>query len=271
MKRGEAPDAVASDYRHKFHAGNHADVWKHVAMGAVLAHRAARGPIVESHAGEGLYRLLPTGEWTEGVGPALKAWPQGSGSAAVDRWLVAVRAAGNGRYPGSPWLARRWAPDDRYVGHELREDTAAHLRAEVPGAEVVVGDGWAGLRAAAVSRGSVVLVDPPYVAREDWTAATDALGFVHTRGAIGVLWYPAKSWARPNLLHQRLRTAKVPFVAIDLVVTPLDLDRRALAGSGVVLVGAPEASVVELHAAAAVLGPTLATHGQWFVRTTAAN
>lgn len=267
MKPGTAPDAIASDYRHKFHAGNHADVWKHVALGAALADRP--GPVVETHAGDGLYRLLPTGEWTEGVGRALGAWSGPSGAAAVDRYLAAVRAAGAGVYPGSPWLARRWAPDHRYVGHELRDEAAAALQREVPGCDVRVGDGWAGLRAAEV-RGAWVVVDPPYVAKDEWVKATDAVAWAHAAGASVLLWYPTKSWSRPNLLHQRLRAAKVPFVAIDLVVTPVELERRALAGSGVVLVGARPAVLAEVHAAAAILGPVLATHGQWFVRTNAA-
>ncbi|MFZ4739261.1 MAG: 23S rRNA (adenine(2030)-N(6))-methyltransferase RlmJ, partial [Bradymonadia bacterium] len=59
-------------YSHRFHAGNHADVFKHLALVALLeaSTRAGAAPVtyLETHAGEGRYTLGPTGEWTEGIG-----------------------------------------------------------------------------------------------------------------------------------------------------------------------------------------------------------
>lgn len=252
------------DYSHRFHVGNHGDVWKHVAWCAVLAALRPR-VVLDTHAGEGFYALGPTGEWTAGVGRLWAAGP--SGDACVRRYLDALERAGGRRsYPGSPRLALdALPPEGRWRGVELQADAAAALQRQLvdPRVELVVGDGYA-----ATGGEELALIDPPYVARDEWSRAPDAL-LAHRGPA--VLWYPIKSWSRPNVLLQRLRDGHAAaWVALDLVVTPLELKRPQLAGSGVVLVGAARAVVGELCAAAATLGPLLATHdGRWSLRVTA--
>src|SRR5690606_17037787 len=104
------------NYRHAFHAGNHADVLKTLCIArilALLAKKDAPYAYLDSHAGVGLYDLLGdqasrTGEWREGIG---RLWEQPALPEALMNYLQVVRALNaDGRlryYPGSPELARR--------------------------------------------------------------------------------------------------------------------------------------------------------------------
>lgn len=267
-------------YEHRYHAGNHADVWKHVALLSLLHHARPGETVVETHAGEGAYALGGTGEWTAGVGLVTESVPRdgSSGSTGVDRWLSRLRRLARGRgafYPGSPLFSLDALPrDGRVILHEASDAAVVALRRNLAGeprAKVIHGDGWKTLDVLPTTPTTLV-IDPPFNAKDEWTTATDLISAVVARrpSTRVLLWYPVKRWARPNALHERLRAHGVPFVAIDLVVTPLEIERRALNGSGVLLIGAPDPVVVELHAAAAVLGARMATHdGRWSMRTLA--
>jgi 23S rRNA (adenine2030-N6)-methyltransferase len=269
-----------SDYDHRHHAGNHADVLKHTVLLSLLAaFKHVRTTVIESHAGRGRYRLGPTGEWTAGWGRLAERFPEGtaSGSGAVDRYLARVRrlqAGDAASYPGSPRLALdALGRNDRLRVHELDPDAAAGLAAELRGdarARVVTGDGWAAAVDLPREDAVVVVIDPPFSARDEWATAAETVAKVRQARADAavLLWYPVKRWSRPNTLHGALERAGVPFTAIDLVVTPLEIERKALAGSGVVLVGAPTSVVVEVQGAVPVLGAALATHGRWSARAT---
>jgi 23S rRNA (adenine2030-N6)-methyltransferase len=261
------------DYRHQFHAGNVGDVWKHLALAAAVR-ALAEGPpltVLDTHAGAGHYRLGPTGEWTAGVGrvDALTAALPPALARYVE--LAAGRRVPNrgGDYPGSPaFIAASLRPEDRAVLVELvdpvREALARHFDGEVRG-----GDGLAAL--VELARGGdrlLAFVDPPYTRREEWAEVGDALLAAHAANPRmhALLWYPIKSLQRPQALQRRLQQAGVRFAALDLVSTPLDLKKKALNGSGVLLVNPPAGVVSDLAACLPVLGPALATQGEWSAR-----
>jgi 23S rRNA (adenine2030-N6)-methyltransferase len=277
-----------SDYSHRYHAGNHGDVFKHAALLACLAPLTAAGapPLtcVDTHAGEGHYRLGSTGEWTEGIGRLDAAGP--ASSPALTGLTKALARAGaatrmpnrGGEYPGSPRLMHgALRPGDTLVAFE-RDPVAASALARVLGpsdaARARTGDGFAGLAtlAAAPSGGRrlFVHVDPPYTDKAEWSQVVDALAtLVAARPDAGaLLWYPIKSLTRPNVLHAALRARGVGAAVVELHVTPQEIKRNALHGSGVVLVGVAPAVVEQISALAAALGPLLATHdGRWWTRT----
>lgn len=252
------------DYDHRHHVGNRADVWKHVAVLAVLAaHKHTAVTWVETHAGRGRYTPLPGGEWRGGVGALLDGPPL---PGAADRYVARVRK-GLPELPGSPLLAAgSLGRRDALVLYERDEATALALRAtfaQDPRARVVVGDGWAVTAPPPGDRRTVVLVDPPYNSPEDWLAAPDLLARLHREdpGAALILWLPIKRWTRPGALRARLRAAGVPAVHCDL--TWAKPERDDLAGSGLTLVGVPEHVVGDLLAAGVALGPRLSLDGTW--------
>ena len=183
------------NYRHGFHAGNHADVLKHVVLLAIcdaLAAMPAPCFALDTHGGRGRYKLdaeaaLRTGEAASGVGKLGTAR-----SPAIARYtaaLAACRAAhGNNAYPGSPWLLKHaLRPQDRIVACELHPDEAAWLKTNFlddPQVSVQERDGYAAMKALLPPRGGdgariargLVLIDPPYEAQlEEFDTALAAL------------------------------------------------------------------------------------------------
>jgi 23S rRNA (adenine2030-N6)-methyltransferase len=273
-----------SDYAHWFHAGNVGDVWKHCALLALLGARRP-GPClyVETHAGQGQYQLESTGEWTEGAG-RLTALPGGTAPTVVRRYLDAIEAQGfrpearGLRYPGSPLLAlAALGTGDRAVLVEL-SDLARAALTEAVGADARArtcgGDGLAALAdtlagAAAQAEERLVMIDPPYTQKSEWTEVPAALLTAHRADpeARFLLWYPIKSLTRPNAMLASLQAGGLGATALELVTTPLELKRNRLNGSGLLLVNPPGGLVGELAAAAPFLGAACATHeGRWSTR-----
>jgi 23S rRNA (adenine2030-N6)-methyltransferase len=286
---GPYPDRT-SDYAHARHAGNVGDVFKHLGLAALLgALRGAPPLYVETHAGDGLFSLGSVGEWTGGVQKLWALQENGGGErvgGALQVFLSAVRAHSSAgasrpeRYPGSPLLARALLPANaRLLLHELDPQAAAVLRRVLerpaPGeerqqavAEVREQDGFAALPltlAAAKGQPAVALIDPPYTGKQEWAQAARCLlesHAAHPEAAL-LLWYPLKALTRPRGLLAELQKAGLGGTLVELVSTPLRLKRERLAGSGLVFVRPPAGAVEELLRLLPIVGPPLATHGEW--------
>src|SRR5690606_19708731 len=203
------------NYRHAFHAGNHADVLKHVVLLALcdaLTAKPAPCFALDTHAGRGLYRLEEdqarrTGEALDGI----SRLGNGKGTpAAVRRYLEAVAACrkqhGTDAYPGSPWLLAHALREQNAIACcELHPEEAAALRAALRGERrlaVHERDGYHAMRALLPPRAGdtryargLVLMDPPYERQlDEFDAVMPALreGLVRWPQACLALWYPIK-------------------------------------------------------------------------------
>jgi len=204
------------NYRHGYHAGNFADVLKHVALCELLRLLTAKDKklfVLDTHAGAGGYDLggdlaRRTGEAEVGI-RRLAAAPRPGMPAAVARYLAAVAAydrkfgtatEGLRRYPGSPRLVRAaLRPGDRFVACELHPAEALALKREFAGdraVEVRQADGYKALKALMppVERRGLVLIDPPFEAADEFERLLRALRQAVQRFATGcyALWFPIK-------------------------------------------------------------------------------
>lgn len=267
------------NYRHGFHAGNHADVLKHVALLTLCdALTAKPAPLfaLDTHAGRGLYALdgeqaVRTNEAEGGVGKLARGLDP-----AIDRYLDAIAACraaqGENAYPGSPWLlAHALRAQDRITACELNPEEAealAHHFARDRRVRVHAGDGYAAMKAllppkdgaTRLNRG-LVLIDPPYEAQlAEFDLALHALNEAASRWPQGVyaLWYPIKQARTLARFHRR--AAALPAksaLRIELQVRPDDSPLR-MNGSGLVIWNVPwqfdQAMTPALKALARVLG-----------------
>jgi 23S rRNA (adenine2030-N6)-methyltransferase len=242
-------------YRHQYHAGNFADVHKHVLLLETLAAltRKDKGLLfVDSHAGHGVYDLHPgdrehPAEWQAGVARLLAATPRHRALMAY-RDIVAAGVHGASlRYPGSPVLAQRvLRAVDRAVYFETQRDEAGQLRKALDGAaraRVECSDGFAGLRALLPppERRGCVLLDPPYEERTDYSRVHDAVVDSLQRFPTAVLlaWLPVKLRGDFDLWFDALKRAvSRPLLASLLWMHPPD-SRAALNGSAMVVVNPP--------------------------------
>jgi len=250
------------NYRHAFHAGNHADVLKHVVLLALcdaLIAKPAACFVLDTHAGRGLYKLdgeaaLKTGEAQDGIARLLAEAPK---ALPVQRYLAAVRACrqqhGAQAYPGSPWLlAHALREQDRIAACELHPEEAHVLREHFAAdARVTVHarDGYAAVKAllppkhgaVKFARG-LVLIDPPYEAQlDEFDTALAAIREALARWPQGMLalWYPIKL---RRALQQFYRKATAldarSALLLELLVRPDDSPLR-MNGSGMLLLNAP--------------------------------
>jgi 23S rRNA (adenine2030-N6)-methyltransferase len=269
------------NYRHAFHAGNFADVVKHATVALMVAHlRRKDGAffVLDSHAGVGAYDLVGgpadrTGEYKAGIARVLEA---ALPPPEIAPYLDAVRAFNpDGAlryYPGSPELVRGLLrPQDRLAAVELHPEDVLALRANLGGdrrALVHHMDGYVALKALLPppERRGLVLVDPPFEAKDEFARMERGLGQALRRWPTGLyaLWYPIKHREPVAAFHRALAAERLPKTLVaELLVRPDD-DPFRLNGCGLVLVNPPwkldEALAALLPWLAGVLAPAT---GSW--------
>jgi 23S rRNA (adenine2030-N6)-methyltransferase len=199
------------NYRHAYHAGNFADVVKHVTLMLCLAHlkrKAAPFRVLDSHAGAGRYALDgaeagATAEWRDGigrlVGEAVPPLPAAV-HAVLAPYLQLVGPAPLRSYPGSPALiAGTLRAGDSLVAVEQHPDDAKRLAALFKSdrrVRAIAGDGWTAVKAELPppERRGLVLVDPPFERPGELHRLADAFsdGLERFRTGTYLLWYPIK-------------------------------------------------------------------------------
>ena len=243
-------------YRHSFHAGNFADVHKHVMLLAVIAslQRKDKGFLyLETHAGRGAYDLSESpGSRASRTGLARILAEPGE-SQEIHAYGKAVRhwrelAKDRNAYPGSPLLAAGALRDqDRAILIELQPPEAHALERAVAhhgNVRVEIGDGYDKLRGhlPPAERRGLVLIDPPYEeSSRDFEQVRGAIGEILQRFATAVimLWYPIKDARDTQQWRKRLRSSlKLPMMVSELWVHPCD-SRVALNGSGLLIIHPP--------------------------------
>ena len=269
------------NYRHAFHAGNHADVLKHAVLARIVELMKGKDKpfaFLDAHAGIGLYDLesaqaLKTGEWQGGIGKMSDVF-----DAEIEKILAPYRSVissmnlgGGARfYPGSPKLVLDLMREsDRVIANELHPqdvqtlqelcgrdkrlritnvDYLQSVKAELPFAE----------------RRGVVLIDPPFEVLDETERTVQALAFGHRRFATGVfvIWYPVTTEAFAEKFIDAMQAMALPnMLQVELRVKAA-FERGGLAGSGLIIVNPPW----NLEADLKLLLPALATRlglGDW--------
>jgi 23S rRNA (adenine2030-N6)-methyltransferase len=244
-------------YRHAFHAGNHADVLKHIVLVLVLRHLAAKEKgfrFVDTHGGAGGYSLQGRyarkhDEHARGIGAL---WTRDDLPAAVADYVELVRTFNPdgklAQYPGSPSLALMLLrPQDELRAFELHPTEEKILRATLAGqrrASAVFGDGFTGLRSQLPppTRRGAVLVDPSYEGTADYPKVVATMRDAVARFADGVyiVWYPQVSKLEAAQLPRRLAAlAPKGWLHARLTVQEPDAQGFGLAGSGVFVLHPP--------------------------------
>jgi 23S rRNA (adenine2030-N6)-methyltransferase len=211
-------------YRHAFHAGNHADVLKHLVLAQVLVHMAAKDKAfsyIDTHAGAGGYSLesryaQKNAESTSGIE---RLWSRDDLPAALAHYVALVREFNGGgkleQYPGSPAIAnlllRSIDPLHAYELHPTDEKILRAYLSTRKNAKVVLADGFAALphELPPPSRRGVVLIDPPYEMKTDYARTLGAVREALTQfaQAVVLVWVPLVAIVEARELPRRLGNA----------------------------------------------------------------
>ncbi|MRT29122.1 23S rRNA (adenine(2030)-N(6))-methyltransferase RlmJ [Herbaspirillum sp. CAH-3] len=259
-------------YRHAFHAGNHADVLKHMVIIQLMRYLGQKDPaymVIDTHAGAGVYALdgdyaSKNAEYETGIA---KLWDRKDLPAMVKEYVDLVRSlnpSGKMRYyPGSPYCAEKTMREqDRLRLFEMHpsevkvlEDNFRKLEAHAAaqgqrpaarGKRVMVyrGDGFQGLKALLPppSRRGLVLIDPPYEDKRDYSHVAQVLADALTRFPTGTyaVWYPVLQRNESRQLPERLkRLGAKSWLNVTLAIHGPAPDGFGLHNSGMFILNPP--------------------------------
>ncbi len=245
-------------YRHAFHAGNHADVLKHLILVQLIHYLKQKDKpfwVIDTHAGAGIYALESVyakklNECETGI---RRLWSRADLPASLAQYVDLVRQANpDGKlrnYPGSPWLALHAMRDqDRLRLFELHSSDVRLLQENFreAGRRVTIEatDGFAGLKALLPPppRRALILIDPSYEMREDYQHVLHALRDNLPRFTTGLyaLWYPQLARIESKQLPEKLkRLVGKNWLHVALSVRTPATDGVGMYGSGMFIVNPP--------------------------------
>lgn len=243
-------------YRHAFHAGNFADVLKHLILVHILEHLMKKdNPFcyVDTHAGPGLYDLhgeyaLLNREFESGIA---RLWPRNDLPQSVASYVDVVRSFNHSgylsRYPGSPSIAQTLLrPNDRLFLYELHSSEIMRLSAHFAKdrrAKVFHADG---LRDAVgllppSQRRALVLIDPSYEVKSDYQQVLETLIKMHKRFATGIyaLWYPVIEGSRHRHLERAIEASGIKHIKLFELGVRAGSSGHGMTASGMIVINPP--------------------------------
>ncbi|OOR97113.1 23S rRNA (adenine(2030)-N(6))-methyltransferase RlmJ [Canicola haemoglobinophilus] len=244
-------------YRHSFHAGNHADVLKHIVQMLIIENLQLKEKgfyYLDTHSGVGRYRLFSeeaekTAEYQEGIA---RLWDKEDLPEEVQRYVSLVKKLNYGGkelryYAGSPFIAAQLLrPQDRALLTELHPADYPLLRntfKEFTNISTKRDNGFQQLKATLPpkERRGLVLIDPPYELKEDYDLVVKAIEEGYKRFATGIyaIWYPVVLRQQTKRIIKGLENTGIrKILQIELAVRP-DSEQRGMTASGMIVINPP--------------------------------
>jgi len=266
------------NYRHIYHAGNFADVFKHGLLCVLLASLTKKDkPLtyLETHAGCGFYDLKTlaankTREYEKGIVKLLSLSDQPD---ALKPYLELVKSfnseCGFRFYPGSPLVAAKLLREnDKMILCELHPEDVNYLKLSLKQhtsvkAAVHHCDGYHGLKAFTppTPRRGLVLIDPPFEKPSEINDLISGLkmGLSRWPNATYVVWYPIKNNGQQDVLLKKIDALKTPYINQRLVVD-CDKSSTRLIGSGMVVINPPFGSEETIKIVTQYLSTVFTSH-----------
>jgi 23S rRNA (adenine2030-N6)-methyltransferase len=241
-------------YRHSFHAGNFADILKHIVLVEILQHYTKKDKpfdYIDTHAGAGVYNLKSEqasklAEHSNGIGKLVAAdWPE------LGSFFQMLSACNRGDsinyYPGSPLIAKHFlrSKDNAWL-YELHSKDFELLKKNTTGNRRVKAmnqDGLSGVLShlPPVSRRALVLMDPSYEIKTDYDQVVKTIQAAHKKFATGTyaLWYPVIDRFTVNKLEKRFINSGIKDIQRFELSVSADSKGHGMTGSGMMIVNPP--------------------------------
>lgn len=241
-------------YRHSFHAGNFADVLKHVVLVELLKHMVKKDKpfeYIDTHSGAGFYNLeskyaKKLSEHDNGIGK-LKSeqWPE---LAEYFKILEDFNRASDFKcYPGSPLIAAKFLrPKDKAWLYELHHADFALLETNIGTNRRIKSFCQDGLKGALahvppVSRRAVVLMDPSYEVKSDYDAVFKTIEAAHKKFSTGIyaLWYPVVDRQKIDRLESKFVRSGIKDIQRFELGLSADTREPGMTASGMLVINPP--------------------------------
>ncbi|MCF8473621.1 MAG: 23S rRNA (adenine(2030)-N(6))-methyltransferase RlmJ [Emcibacter sp.] len=241
-------------YRHSYHAGNFADVLKHIVVIEILEHLCKKETpfdYIDTHAGAGLYSLegehaTKTGEYKNGIGKINFAnFPE------LSSYQKIIQSCNNNgslkNYPGSPYIARQYQRQhDRlwlYEMHPTDYENLAQLMHDDRQTRIERSDGFKGLLAKVppISKRGFVLIDPSYEIKQDYNLVYEMVLKAYKKFSTGTyaIWYPVINRSLINDLEQKFITSGIKKVQLFELGLAKDSKEWGMTSSGMIVINPP--------------------------------
>lgn len=269
-------------YRHSFHAGNFADVLKHIVLLEMLQHMIKKDKgfsYVDTHSGAGLYHLQSAHadklqEYRQGVAKLKDLnWPELN---LYQQTIAAFnsKSAKLGFYPGSPLIAAQFLRSQDHAWlYELHPEDYKRLVKNTQGYskfKVFKEDGLSGLlgRLPPPSRRALVLIDPSYEIKSDYDAVFKTVASAYKKFATGsyAIWYPVVERSRIKRMHQQFVKSGIKDIQVFELGLAADAEGQGMTASGMLVINPPWQLMTHMQALLPKLTQALDETGQAFYR-----
>ena len=248
------------NYRHIYHAGNFADVFKHIIVTRIIVYLKKKDQAfraIDTHAGIGLYNLSDdrarkTGEWYDGIDKIIGEEMPDNIALLLKPWLDVISDLNYNeknlrKYPGSPFLIRKLLRiQDRLTAIELHPDDYKILKSHFEGdfhTKIINLNGWLALASQLPPKETrgLILVDPPFEEEGEFERLVEGLQKAQKRFAHGIyaFWYPVKNFnAVKHFCNQLYETGIPKILRLELHVQKRS-SIASLDGTGMIIVNPP--------------------------------
>jgi 23S rRNA (adenine2030-N6)-methyltransferase len=270
-------------YRHSFHAGNFADVLKHIVSTSIIDYMLKKDKAfcyLDTHAGCGAYSFqsieaLKTKEFNNGIFPL---WGRTDLPAPVARYMeqiVEFNAQSQlQHYPGSPSIALQMLRDiDRLFLFELHPNEFINMRSNFSGnrqIKMAKSDGLQGLIAnmPPKERRGFMLIDPSYEIKTEYQQVVETLIQAVKRFATGTyaLWYPVVNRATIDKMEKAFKASGIKNIQLFELGIQADSDQLGMTSSGMIVINPPWTLKQEMQESLPFLAKVLGINDQGFYR-----
>ncbi|MDP1575010.1 MAG: 23S rRNA (adenine(2030)-N(6))-methyltransferase RlmJ [Coxiellaceae bacterium] len=245
------------NYRHLYHAGNFADVVKHVILIALFNHFKEKEPAfccLDTHAGIGLYELnsietQKKKEYETGILKLFFAEKKSIPSEIQDYISMIEKLNGKGKfsfYPGSPWIAKSLMRDqDKLILCELHTEDYQTLKDNFRGEKNIAihhQDAYLGMKAflPPKEKRGLVLIDPPFEMTNEFECIENALktALKHWKSGCFMVWYPIKENAPAQHFLKNISALSPDYLAYHFSIDPMEA-KTALSRCGILIINPP--------------------------------
>ena len=248
-------------YRHAFHAGNHADVLKHYVLSLVLDYfnqKISPYWVIDTHAGAGMYALesefaQKNAEFENGIARLFAANNLPESLTNFVEIIKKYNVDHNKNnalnfYPGSPKIAESYLrKDDKLRLFELHPSDCKLLNENFNPknrqTKIEMQDGFSGIKACLPppTKRAVVLIDPPYELKDDYSRVLDCLQDSLKRFATGtyLIWYPLLQRPEPAIMIEKLMASSTSWLQVEMRVEAPREEGFGMFGSGIFIINPP--------------------------------
>jgi 23S rRNA (adenine2030-N6)-methyltransferase len=246
-------------YRHSFHAGNPADVIKHLVLIETLSYLTKKDkPLeyIDTHSGVGIYRLATaeaqkTQEYLDGIA---KLWQYQGENGAIANYVAKVKQFNQGElevYPGSPMVAdsllrehdKRWLFELHPKDSESLKNNMVELSNRRKQTFVRKENGFQGLIGLLPpqAKRGCVLIDPPYEIKSDYEQVVKTVKKAYEKFNSGtiMIWYPVVSRERIDIMEAGLINSGIRNIQLFELATSADSEELGMTASGMIVINPP--------------------------------